>query len=171
MEKILFKLIEGKGRFFLMRGYNEPIQGSEEYNLPFAKKLKKYKAEKESEALANGEIVNPDDLWEVYQDKINGYCWSSSSEPIKDGESFDIPKGVGFERVINAPKGSWMPNEDKQRMIRLLPEKPAQKEESQEALWASIINEARWYDGTPQDLRKLTKFFKSKFDTIKRKES
>jgi hypothetical protein len=158
MNKILFKLIEGKGKFFLMRGYIEPSQflhssreGYSEHNRAMKPVI--------DEALKSGEIVNPELLIE------SGFCKIDT-----DGIYFSVNDGVahdfrGFEEFKHRPGNKWI------EAVRLLPEKPEQKEESQESLWASIINDARWYDGSPQDLIKLTIFFKSKFDTIKRKKS
>lgn len=38
--------------------------------------------------------------------------------------------------------------------------------QNQNEIWAKIINDARWYDGTPQGLKKLTEHFKGKYDVV-----
>ncbi len=106
MNKILFKLIEGKGKFFLMRGIPDEFKASVYYTQLLNTCI--------SEDLKNGEIVNPEALNIDYEEM------QESGHSLKDGDTFDLLDGMGFEE-LNYPNKSW---------IRLLPEKPEQKEES-----------------------------------------
>jgi L,D-peptidoglycan transpeptidase YkuD (ErfK/YbiS/YcfS/YnhG family) len=35
------------------------------------------------------------------------------------------------------------------------------EKESQESMWAEVINDARWYNGSPHDLQQLTNHFRN----------
>jgi hypothetical protein len=108
MNKILFKLIEGKGKFFL------------------------------NGDLVNGEIVNPEVL-PINNDSKFGFSLQDRTGYLKDGDTFDLPEGMGFEEVKYSCNHVRKPNEieciksayafpdccgDKKKLIRLLPEKP-----------------------------------------------
>ena len=119
MNKILFKLIEGKGKFFLMR--DVPKIEKDLYGDSWPYQTKKYVESLEScisEALKNGEIVNPELILDAHLIKTTLVEWGHY--PLKDGDTFDLPEGMGFEREhwTNGPL-----------KFRLLPDKPVQKEE------------------------------------------
>ena len=101
MNKILFKLIEGKGKFFLVKCPS---------NIGVCDDCI-------SEALKNGEIVNPE---LVVKGGTHGLLFTLDGKQIRDGDTFDLPGGMGFEREY------WTNGPLK---FRLLPDKPVQKEE------------------------------------------
>lgn len=178
MNKILFKLIEGKGKFFLMRDVpKEPIEKDyQEHRGPgfndFIKADSEYQKALKlciSEALKNGEIVNPEVLPVSFED-ANRTSWywydenniNTRERILKDGDTFDLPIGWGFETFF--PNGLM----EGKSAIRLLPEKPVQKEESQDELFMAvgIIWNSVQTKGASWCIRESMKLF-----TIKRKES
>lgn len=88
-------------------------------------------------------------------------------EPEEDSGTDDMGRKVDFQELaivshVESKKcnqnctGSWdCPCHD--------------KEESQEELWAKVINDARFYDGSPNSLHQLTKFFQKQGFTLTRK--
>ncbi len=138
MNKILFKLIEGKGKFFL------------------------------NEDLKNGEIVNPQVLpVSFYHNSVLGLgrlSHNETHEPIDDGQTFDLPDGCGFEEVIGYMDDYSSGKEVCYQMksIRLIPEKPVQREESQKAMWIDVFKLV----DTNHTIEYLSELF-----TIKRKDS
>jgi hypothetical protein len=148
MNKILFKLIEGKGKFFLMRNVPQVpkkdfygFQGST-YNGPdsidnFRQELQKCK----QEALKNGEIVNPEVIPEDWLNPL-----------LNDGETFILPEGMGFEEFgicegCNKVGLRHCAHADScgnnRSYVRLLPEKPVQKEEES----VMTPDDKEWSDG------------------------
>lgn len=148
MNKILFKLIEGKGKFFL------------------------------NGDLKNGEIVNPGAL---------PIEWTYRFTELKDGDIFDLPKFTGFTVISNQAKCDYCKIDCLQNLkgipckapkaIRLLPEKPVQKEESQEDDkddWDALgneINKRMVLDDAFGVHPILTLIRQAKLFTIKRKET
>lgn len=143
MNKILFKLIEGKGKFFL--GRNWPVWNPEKCHTNLQCESESERSKEQfcgcwneynraineciSEALKNGEIVNPEVIPEDWLNPL-----------LKDGETI-LPEGMGFEVVYNT-----LPEGQPEQAIRLIPEKPVQKEESQEELFFDL--EKRTKHGT-----------------------
>lgn len=133
MNKILFKLIEGKGKFFLMRDVKVPALRMDELDANCHPELGMqlqyewdlyHKAE--DEALKNGEIVNPEVLNIDYEEM------QESGHSLKDGDTFDLPEGMGFEKKCTRC-GCTEPGmsdllccstANYQKVLLILPEKP-----------------------------------------------
>lgn len=156
MNKILFKLIEGKGKFFL--GRNWPVWNPEKCHTNLQCESESERSKEQfcgcwneynraineciSEDLKNGEILNPEvvkeELWKNDQ-RITGPGWSLynwETKMLKDGDTFDLPEGMGFEgTLVDFDKNGIMVY----RGVKLLPEKPVQKEESQKDMWIDVF--------------------------------
>lgn len=158
MNKVLFKLIEGKGRFFL--GRNWPVWNPEKCHTNLQCESESERSKEQfcgcwneynraineciSEALKNGEIVNPE---VIVKGGTHGLLFTLGGKQIMDGDTFDLPEGMGFKKEIewdtlqnynpdSIPMGTAIASGTER--IRLLPEKPVQKEESQEELWSKL---------------------------------
>jgi hypothetical protein len=198
MNKILFKLIEGKGKFFLMRDVPKeprPCMLMNKIYGPTIPEKRHYQEDLNaciSEALKNGEIVNPEVLPIRHSYTPEGiyYIWEplpTIIKALKDGDTFDLPEGIGFEEFKHRPGNKWI------EAIRLLSEKPVQKEtpftkalkeskiasmmsqlidavpieESQEELWKDAFE---YLEPMPENQKLLLPILLKRF-TIKRKES
>lgn len=196
MNKILFKLIKGNGRFFL--GRNWPVWNPEKCHTNLQCESESERSKEQfcgcwneynraineciSEALKNGEIVNPEavkeDLWKNDQ-RIAGPVWTLynwETKMLKDGDTFDLPEGMGFKKEIewdtlqnynpdSIPMGTAIASGTER--IRLLPEKPVQEEESQEELWMDVFE---YFEPMPENQKLLLPVLLKRF-IIKRKDS
>lgn len=101
-----------------------------------------------------------------YADHLES-LWQSSTihaskelmERFKDGE--ELPEG-SYDVWTSTTPTSGCNNK-----IAIIVAFPAVEEGSQDEMWAKIIFDARWYDGTPQGLVKMTEHFKSQYKLTK----
>lgn len=169
MNKILYRPKPGTTGFFYIENYPQVpaismIESDEDedmFELQGERYLKEIQSAKE-EAIKNGEIVNPDLLFEHYSllDTISH----------KDGDKFDLPEGVTVEKdLVDFDKNGKVIY----RGFRIVPLKDQEDENANntsDELWAKVIMDARHYDGSPKYLRFLIKLFRDTYGfTIQRK--
>jgi len=111
MNKIIYHTKPGTTGFFLMNVPEEPVYlplncACNACRTDYSRKFQKYTADLQSckeEAIKNGEITNPEIIYiiELRNDHPISTYWKykDTLNIIRDGDTFDLPKGLKVEEV------------------------------------------------------------------------